>query len=80
MNTIKITGNAFIIPGTKIQLKDVESGNWYLYTDEKSEMYLHERLGLEAATSLCLWEDRGLLKVTKNEYDHVVGIARKVNG
>ena len=61
-----------------LPIKDVESGTWYKYSFDTSEMFLHERLGLEVAAALAIWDDLKELKVTRNEHDKIIGIVKEL--
>lgn len=57
-------------------VKGLLRGTWTRYEDGTEELYLHNRLGINAASRLPLWEElTPEVKVTKNEDDKIIGIA-----
>jgi hypothetical protein len=62
-----------------IKIDNPEPGLWVKYTTPKSEMYLHERLGFETATTLSIWDWCDTKwAITKNLEGRVVGFVRRV--
>lgn len=60
----------------KTAVDNVESGVWTVHDFGDSKLYLHQRLGIEVASTLAIWENLDAkIKVTKNESDRIIGIA-----
>ena len=68
--------DSFKVPDSPLVVQDTEPGHWRVYSVRRSKIFLHERLSLEVATSLAVWEDLDKdVKITKSENDTVIGIA-----
>lgn len=80
MDTLTVTSPTFTLKSRdgKVTVEKVLTGPWTKYSVGTEELYLHSKLGVESATTLCLWEDvNDSLKVTRDEDDKVVGVAVK---
>lgn len=78
-NELVVEDGRLILPDHKVTLENLELGKWKRseYANG-SKLFLHETLGLEAATKLSVWEDATpVAKVTKNLDGHIVGVAVK---
>lgn len=78
MDTIEIGEPLLTLtsPAGKVEVKEILTGSWTLYSVDKEVLILHSKLGIQAATVLCLWEDiREDVKVTRDENDKVIGVA-----
>lgn len=80
MNTMQVGGEEFTSPDGTLKVAGAKAGTWRIIRLGRSEMYLHNKLSVEVASSLSIWEDvantgAGAVKITRDENYEVVGIA-----
>ena len=80
-NTIQVESEEFISPDGRIKLSGAKPGTWKVIQVGSAKMYLHDRLSVEVASTLSIWEDLPdtcrPVKITRDENYNIVGIAIK---
>lgn len=79
-NTMQVESEEFISPDGRIKLSGAKSGTWKVIRVGGAKMYLHDRLSVEVASTLSIWEDLSNtgsdpVKITRDENYDIVGIA-----
>lgn len=79
-NTMQVEDEEFTSPDGRLKIKGAKPGTWNVIQVGGAKMYLHDRLSVEVASTLSLWEDlanvgNGSIKITRDENYDIVGIA-----
>jgi hypothetical protein len=79
-NTMQVEGEEFTSPDGRIKISGAKDGTWKVIQVGGAKMFLHDRLSVEVASTLSIWEDlantgNGPVKITRDENYDIVGIA-----